>query len=359
MKALAKDQPAFSVIMATFQRRASLQRALAMLAKQIYPRNGLEVLVICDGGTDGSAEMTRSLKFPFELRVFEQPNQGPAAARNLGIEHARGSIALFVDDDVLAGPGLVAEHAMAHRVTPDAVVIGPMLPPACAQAPWVRWEAKGLHQQYCAMRDGQWTPTPRQFYTGNASVSLNHIRRAGGFDTRYSRAEDVELAFRLLAMGLRFVFHSAASVVHIADRSFGSWLRAAYEYGRSDARIGTALGPTGMLGVSAVEFHSRHPHTKWLVRLGLRYPRMERALVHVARSSIGAAELIRLSDFAELGCGAIFNLCYWYGASEVLGGPREALALIDSREAFAKSLGERAAISRDQRETSPTAPTTR
>jgi glycosyltransferase involved in cell wall biosynthesis len=322
-----------------------------MLAKQSYPQDRLEVLVICDGGTDGSAEMARNLSFPFELRVFEQANHGPAAARNLGVDEARGSIALFLDDDVLAGPSLVAEHAAAHSATPDAVVIAPLLPPGSRQSPWVRWEARGLDDQYFAMRAGRWAPTPRQFYTGNASVQVSHLKRAGGFDTSYSRAEDVELAFRLWKMGLQFLFHPAAGAVHIADRSFVSWLRAAYEYGRSDARIGTSLGPIGMLGVSAAEFHSRHAFTRWFVRWGLGHPRMERALVHGARSSIASAELIGLSKIAELGCGAIFNLCYWLGASQVLGGPSEVLALIDSESPSAKSDRGRAAAAPDPNQT--------
>ena len=326
----AGEQPGVSVIMPTHQRRASLGRALAKLGTQVYPRDRLEVLVICDGGTDGSAEMARRLNFPFELRVFEQPNRGPAAARNLGIEHARGPLALFLDDDVLAAPFLVAEHAITHSAAEHAVVIGPLLPQANAQTPWVRWEAAGLHEQYRAMQAEEWTPTPRQFYTGNASVRLNHLRRAGGFDTRFKRAEDVELAFRLLTMGLHFVFHPAAAAVHIADRSFSSWLGAAYDYGRNDVRLGAALGTLGMTGVAAAEFRTRHPFTRRLVRWGLRHPRAERPLVGSARALIEAAEFIGLSRVAEIACGAIFNLCYWYGASELLGGLRKALALIDS-----------------------------
>src|SRR5205085_9755560 len=153
-------------------------------------RERLEVLVVSDGGEDGSVEMARTFPMPFRLRAFWQPNQGPAAARNLGLERAEGSLVVFLDDDVVPCPALVAEHVRAHGGAPDRVVMGPMLAPTDARLrPWVRWAALTLAEQYQAMLAGRWAPTPWQFYTGNASVRAERLRRAGGFDLRYRRAE--------------------------------------------------------------------------------------------------------------------------------------------------------------------------
>ncbi|HYW23601.1 MAG TPA: glycosyltransferase, partial [Terriglobales bacterium] len=77
--------PAFSIVIPTYQRRASLERVLTALALQEWPPDSLEVLVVSDGGDDGSVEMARALALPFPSRVLEQANQGPAAARNLGV----------------------------------------------------------------------------------------------------------------------------------------------------------------------------------------------------------------------------------------------------------------------------------
>ena len=58
-----------------------------------------------------------------------------------------------------------------------------------------------LAKQYEAMDRGVYGATARQFYTGNASVARRHVIAAGGFDTSFRRAEDVELAYRLADRG--------------------------------------------------------------------------------------------------------------------------------------------------------------
>ena len=82
----------FTVIIPTYQRRDSLRRVLGALAKQVWPSDRLEVIVVSDGGDDGSVDLARSVSMPFPLRVVEQANRGPAAARNLGVARDRKSV---------------------------------------------------------------------------------------------------------------------------------------------------------------------------------------------------------------------------------------------------------------------------
>ncbi|MCK5924044.1 MAG: glycosyltransferase family 2 protein, partial [Methylococcales bacterium] len=160
-----------------------------------------------------------------ELTAVSQPNAGAAAARNRGVSEAQGEIILFIDDDVVPTPTLIEDHLRHHETASDIVVIGPMLtPPHHSLLPWVAWEQAMLEKQYNAMQAGEWEPTPRQFYTGNSSIARQHLDAAGGFDTEFRRAEDVELAYRLADMGLRFIFDSQAVGYHYAERSFDSWM---------------------------------------------------------------------------------------------------------------------------------------
>jgi GT2 family glycosyltransferase len=314
------DPPGFSVIIPTYQRRASLERVLDGLTAQAYPRPLIDVLVICDGSTDGSAEMVRSRRYPFRVRVSEQPNRGPAAARNLGLELARGPLVLFLDDDVVPAPCLLAEHATAHAEASNLVVVGPLLAPVGRRSAWVSWESETLEQQYQAMYAGEWSPTARQFYTGNASVRLEHLRRAGGFDTRFRRGEDVELGFRLQKLGLRFVFQRAAAASHIAERPFRSWLHAAYEYGRSDVLLGRALTGGDIPYWVGREFQSRHPWTRRLVRWGVRRRRLAGFASQAAGLLVRLEQALRRQKAASRVCSALFTLNYWCGISDELGG---------------------------------------
>jgi GT2 family glycosyltransferase len=347
------DLPAFSIVMPTYQRRSSLRRTLESLSALEYPSNRLDLVLVCDGCTDGSAEMAGSLQLPFPLRVLEQPNLGPAAARNFALAHARGPYVLFLDDDVLASPGMLVEHARAHLDAPgeERVVIGSLLPhslpPSAAEkyahpvlslvrqvwagrrAPWVQWEFDTVVREYAAMEAGEYRPSPRQFFTGNASLLLKHVTAVGGFDVDFRRAEDVELAFRLQARGLRFVFWPAASGLHIAERSFQSWFDAAYQYGRKDVILGLERGRPDMLGAMASGFWWRHTLNRLLVRCVLRAPGYERATAGPAVALAWLALLLGLRPVSHAISSALFNAAYWHGAADQLGGPAAARELID------------------------------
>ena len=133
---------------------------------------------------------------------------------------------MFLDDDVVPDPGLIAAHATAHSRETAVVVVGPMLPPDGWRRPaWIRWEEAKLVGQYEAMRLGRYACTPRQFFTGNASLARSWFSLSGGFDHGFGRAEDVELGYRLRDLGLRFVFEPKAKVWHYPQRTFASWRR--------------------------------------------------------------------------------------------------------------------------------------
>lgn len=313
--------PVISLVIPTHNRRESLRMVLEALTQQTCLAEQYETLVICDGCTDGTAEMCRALTVPYRLRVQEQiPNQGPAAARNLGVKQATASIILFIDDDVVPEPTLITEHLQFHAQDEHAIVIGPLLAPqGFKQNPWTRWEEAMLMKQYRDMVAGKWEPTPRQFYTGNASVRRDHILAAGGFDPHFRRAEDIELAYRLRDQGLRFYFNPRAKGWHHAQRPLRSWLNIPTAYGLADVAIYRS-GRRLTLKNMAKEFHGRQ---RLLQRLAgacvgrplCLYPTVS-ALLVIAR----LADWARQPKIANAAYSAIFNLRYWHSISEQLGG---------------------------------------
>ncbi len=322
--------PRYSVVIPTYNRRESLTKVLDGLAKQSCPASWFEVLVVSDGSTDGTADMLKAAVYPFDLRSFEQANAGPAAARNLGVLEAKAPFIVFLDDDVVPAPEFMAEHARAHAESADMVVIGPMLPAPDPTSPWVHWETEILEKQYRCVEEGVWKVTPRQFYTGNASVLRRHILEAGGFDTSFRRSEDVELAFRLQKLGLRFAFHRAAAATHIAERSYDSWLKAAYQYGRNDIAIGYRRKRRDLLQSVAGEFHERHRLTQAFVRTSLRWGWARRLASWTSRLLIASSFKLGMREVSRYACSGVFNLFYWYGIADELGSTSAALRLIDS-----------------------------
>src|SRR5207253_5026154 len=110
----------FSVVIPTYRRRERVLRHVAALSQQTW--EDFEVVVVDDGSGDGTAEALRALETPFPLTVVAQQNQGAAQARNAGAAAAGGELLLFLDDDMEADPGLLAEHERSHRAGADLVV---------------------------------------------------------------------------------------------------------------------------------------------------------------------------------------------------------------------------------------------
>ncbi len=330
-----------TVILPTYNRLARLKKVLAGLAAQTYP--DFDVIVVSDGSTDGTDEFLQKLETgdwrlavnahqsPIaNLQSLFQPNQGVAATRNHGLREATGELVLFIDDDVVPAPQLVAEHVAWHQAQgDDVVVMGPMLsPPDFAMQPWVQWEQAMLLKQYDDMVNGRWQPTARQFYTGNTSLRRQHLLDAGGFDPNFRRAEDVELAYRLAQRGLRFLFNPQAIGYHYAERSFASWIAIPYAYGRNDVIFTRDKGQSWLLPTIAYEFrHSRHPLIQSLTRLCLDRPRLSQFVIVASKQIALLGHRLRLPQLPRLAYSAIFNLRHYQGISDELGGKAAFFAL--------------------------------
>ncbi|HEV2236546.1 MAG TPA: glycosyltransferase [Ktedonobacterales bacterium] len=308
--------------MPTHGRRASLLRVLRALARQTAPANTFEVVVICDGDVDSSVAACRELapELPYPLRVLEQANQGPAAARNRGVVAATAPLIIFLDDDVVPAPELIATHLAAQAGQERRVTLGPLLPPADMRLnAWGEWEERTLLRQYAAMEAGQWQPTYRQFYTGNASARKGQLIAAGGFDPRYRRAEDVELALRLADAGAEYVFLPRARGWHYVHRTFAAWLKMPDAYGRADAAM-AAAGRPELLTIIAQEFPTRNRLVRQLVWVCVGRPRLMAPLMTALGCLTQAASLLRLRPPGRALCSLDFNLRYYAGLAAALGG---------------------------------------
>ena len=285
--------PDVSIVVPTYNRREQLLKTLAALdVGRTVTSTGetftLEVIVVSDGSTDGTVEAARSLEVSFPLFVLEQENGGPAAARNTGIEESRGDLIVFIDDDVIPEPQCVAAHVERHLDEDDLVVIGPMLTPPSGLTPWVAWEQRQLEKQYARFAVDP-TAYHRQFYTGNASVPRAALVAAGGFDTSYRRAEDVELAHRLHLAGMTFLFEERARAYHHAERSFESWKRVGRDYGVNDVAFGRSGQPES-LRLIGVFFRERHLAQRGFFGIVAPRPRFARLVEWVLDRCIHLAD---------------------------------------------------------------------
>lgn len=102
--------------------RAVLQRTLAALEGQTYPRSLMEVVIV----DDGSAPPLTPPPSPLNVRMVRQARRGHgvARARNTGVRAAAHPIILFLDGDSLPEAGWMAAHVRWHHAITDVVTVG-------------------------------------------------------------------------------------------------------------------------------------------------------------------------------------------------------------------------------------------
>lgn len=98
-----KDKTPFflSMVVPTYNVEPYIERFLASIFGQSSPMKSFEVIIVDDGSTDRTAEIVRKWEawFPDHIRYVHQQNAGAAAARNTGMDLARGNWITFPDPD--------------------------------------------------------------------------------------------------------------------------------------------------------------------------------------------------------------------------------------------------------------------
>ena len=145
-----------SVVIPTHRRPALLAACIESLARQRDLSDRFEVIVVLDGADQATEDVLASLATPFPLRVIVQEQSGAGSARNHGAAHARAPFLLFLDDDVVAAPSLVAAHLVAQPAGGGVVGIGridKMLSPRPAR--WARARQLAWRDHYDRLAAGR------------------------------------------------------------------------------------------------------------------------------------------------------------------------------------------------------------
>ncbi|HYI10103.1 MAG TPA: glycosyltransferase [Thermoanaerobaculia bacterium] len=226
----------FSVVIPTYNRLDMLLRVLDALEAQV-DAPAFEVIVVNDGSKDDTDRVVSQRK---GIIFRTQPNGGPGRARNHGVSLATGKFIVFIGDDTVPEPRFLAEHARVHREANDDPNV------AClGYTGWPRGERVtafmdyindyGLQFGYKLIRHGDVVPF-NFFYTSNISID-RELLVAHPFDTTFPSAawEDIELAYRLDAKGLKIRYNARAVTRHYHPMNVDSFARRQYTVGKSGA----------------------------------------------------------------------------------------------------------------------------
>lgn len=192
-----------SVIIPSYNRATLIRQTIENLLNQT--QSPLEIIVVDDGSTDDSVQVIRS--FGSIVRLVEQKNQGPGAARNAGLRLATGEFIQFQDSDDLYSLNKLEAQAKLLEQTGADIVFGP-------------WAHVFIHDrelkfQTCVLQQSLppqkinlacWQLRGWSTVFQSLMFRRSFLAGIGGYKTDMRYGEDMELFFRILLQSPRVTF---------------------------------------------------------------------------------------------------------------------------------------------------------
>ena len=307
--------PRVSVVIPTYQRRASVERALRALARQTLPVDEYEVILSIDGSDDGTREMATQLAAPYRLHVLWQPNRGRSAACNAGIGAASGWLLVVIDDDMEPVPSFVEAHRQAHPEGSRLAVVGaaPIIVDR-SSPPVVQYIGRKFNRHLETLATPDYRFRLTHFYSGNFSICRQILLELGGFDEDFTiyGNEDLELSIRLAAAGVRIVYRADAVAYQHYTKDFGALARDNIAKGRTAVLLAWKH-PSAFQDLKLSTYE--HASLKWRLARG--------ALLGLTRVWSGATAVVialvsRLQSCSPTRLQTYYTLAldyfYWVGA---------------------------------------------
>ena len=217
-----------SLIVATYNRSASLIRALESVAQQNAPASEWECIVINNNSSDDTQE--RFAEFAaahpdLNMRMVTELRQGLSFARNRGIRESEAEYIAIIDDDERISPDFITSYISLFDSTPDAVAAGG---PIVAEYPSgrPRWmshftERPVANTMYFGDKVREF-PEGRIPGGGNMAMRRSAVRRYGVFDTSLGYVgdsliggEESDLFERLRIAEAKYYYVPTAVMYHI------------------------------------------------------------------------------------------------------------------------------------------------
>lgn len=190
--------PSISVVIPCYNGERFLQRAIASVQAQRYPRDRIQIVVVDDGSSDDSHRIACEMaeRDP-RILALRQANAGPAAARNFGIACSEGDLIAFLDCDDTWAPAKLVRQARRLRSDPALGLVHCTCRFVDVQGNEVHgWMRKSRNIEGYVLLD---LFCELFLITSAVMVRRRCLEAVGGFDPTLRVGEDYDLFLRLAA----------------------------------------------------------------------------------------------------------------------------------------------------------------
>ena len=226
--------PFVSIVIPAYNAIGTIRLCLDAISGLDYPQDRYEVIVVDNNSTDDTPEIVS--QYPVRL-VYEREIQGPHAATNTGVRHARGEIVVFTDSDCVPEPGWL-RALVAPFADPEVVAAGGRIEAYRPSSRVEKFLAEDIRPfRNCVRLSDSF---PASIITGNAAYRAEAFRAAGMFNPNMYTGSEVDLSWRVQWMtGKKAVYVPEAVIYHKFSPGLRRLFRHFRIYGYSEIMLGT------------------------------------------------------------------------------------------------------------------------
>ena len=216
--------------------RARLLHQLLTALRTDPETSGVPTLVVDDGSVNRAAVASVTHLHGATLLVHPH-NQGPAAARNTGLRHARTGYVAFCDSDVLPEPGWLSP-LLAQFTDPALALAAPRVVGIPQSQPgWLDRYEDVRSPLDMGGREAPIVPLSALAYVPSATLVVRRAAVGSGFAPELRIGEDVDLCLRLHRTGWRMRYVPSSRVGHCHRANLRGWLAQRASYGSGAAEL--------------------------------------------------------------------------------------------------------------------------
>ena len=229
---LPKRFPTVTVIIPCWNKACTLGGTVESLLALDYPKDKLSVLIIDDGSTDGTLAAARAFEEYSQVRILHKENEGSKyAALNFGLEHSKSELVGCLDADSFVAPDALLEAVKKFEREPGIMAVAPAMkvnrPRNMLELMQAVEYTFGVF--YKKMFDNLGAisvlPGPFSIYRRELFERIGPFRKA-------HHTEDMEIAFRMHAYGLKLANVHTAMVYTNVPRTLRSLVRQRTRWSR-------------------------------------------------------------------------------------------------------------------------------
>ena len=247
-----------TAIICTYNRAKYIGNLLESIAANDLPKTEYEILLVDNNCTDNTREICKAFAEAHKdvnFRYTLEPEQGLSAARNRGIQEAKGDILVYIDDDALVDPHYLRDYAEWFSFHPETMACGGPIEPLyeSSEPDWMTPYTKALLTAWMNYGD-----KPREYPKGrfpgggNAAYRRSIFDQIGFFNTALGRkggnlmgAEEKDIFDKMRAQGMQILYLPTPVLHHIIPPSkleSDYFNRLTTQIGKSERQRTLAIG---------------------------------------------------------------------------------------------------------------------